>query len=249
MWEEVAEWNERSAEAAKRQPLNGMESMHYPHALDYLMFAYLQMGDEESARETLERIEEIEEVEPIWGSSWGISAARARYYVEREDWEGAANLQPDYPDALPWDDFPAEQAIIHYARGLGAAHTGNLEQAAAELEEIEASIDRLRSEGADYFVPRTEVLSLTVKAWMTYYDGDVDRALSLMREASDLEDSYEVSSVHPGPIRDARELYGQMLVLEGRNEEARRAFERSLERVPNRTHAVASLERISDGAR
>jgi hypothetical protein len=57
-WEETAEWNERSADAALRQPVDGVMSMHYPHALDYMMYAYLQLGQEDKARETLEKIQE-----------------------------------------------------------------------------------------------------------------------------------------------------------------------------------------------
>jgi hypothetical protein len=60
-WEETAEFNERSARAAlrlaERDPdERGYAAMHHAHALDYMMYAYLQMGDEERARETLERV-------------------------------------------------------------------------------------------------------------------------------------------------------------------------------------------------
>lgn len=79
-------------------------------------------------------------------------------------------------------------------------------------------------------------------AWILYARGETDRALTLMRKAADLEDSMDKHPITPGEVLPVRELYGELLLREGRTEEARAAFEASLERTPNRRNAVAGLE-------
>ncbi len=247
-WEETADWNRRSADAAARQPVDGVTSLHYPHALDYLMYAYLQRGEEAQARETLEEVEAIEEVQPVFASAYGIAAARARFAVEREQWEEAANLEPRTPAALPWEDFPAAEAIVHFARGLGAARSGNEEQAEDEIERLEGFAQALDDEGDDYWADQTRVQVKGARAWLAHERGDGEEALALMRDAADLEDSMEKHPITPGSVRPARELYGEMLLLEDQAEEALRAYEATLERNPNRRHAVEGAQRATEAA-
>jgi 3,4-dihydroxy-2-butanone 4-phosphate synthase len=64
-----------------------------------------------------------------------------------------------------------------------------------------------------------------------------------MREAADLEDSMDKHPITPGEVFPVRELYGDLLLREGRTEEAIAAFEASLERTPNRRNAEARIER------
>jgi tetratricopeptide (TPR) repeat protein len=244
-WEETAEWNERSAEAALRQPVDGITSMHYPHALDYMMYAYLQLADEERARATLRRVEAIEEVQPLFASAYGIAAARARYPLERGDWAAAAELEPRTPDALDWTRFPAAEALVHYARGLGAARTGALEAAEVEQGRIETCVDVLRERGDDYWATMTEALGMAVGAWIAHERGDTTRAIARMREAAELEASMDKHPITPGEILPVRELHGELLLLADRPEEARRAFQTSLERTPNRRNALAGVERAT----
>jgi tetratricopeptide (TPR) repeat protein len=247
-WEETAAWNERSAEAAWRQPVDGITSLHYPHALDYAMYAYLQLEDTERARHTLRRIEAIEAVQPVFASAYGIAAPRARYYVEQAKWAEAASLEPGIPDALPWAEFPGAEALIHYARGLGAARSGDLEQAEAERARIAAFVAALEAEGDDYWADQTRVLQMTVEAWSAQTRGEGAQGLARMREAADLEDSMEKHPITPGPIRPARELYGEMLLLEGRADEALEAFRTTLEKEPNRRNAVRGAEQAAEAA-
>jgi hypothetical protein len=70
-----------------------------------------------------------------------------------------------------------------------------------------------------------------------------------MREAADLEDSMDKHPITPGEVFPVRELQAEMLLLEGRADEAVRAYQASLERTPNaRTPWPASRrqERSSD---
>jgi hypothetical protein len=91
----------------------------------------------------------------------------------------------------------------------------------------------------------TEALGKAVEAWTLYERGETGRALALMSEAADLEDAMDKHPITPGEVMPVRELYGELLLREGRMTEARAAFEASLERTPNRRNALAGLEQAA----
>ena len=242
-WEETTEWNERSAEAALRQAEEDAHAkMHYVHALDYMMYGYLQLGDEEKASETLERVLAVDRVPGNFASGYGLAAPQARYYLEQHKWEEAAQLEVGYPDITDWDQFPDAKALIAYARGLGAAHIGDLEQAEAERDRIAGFVAELREAGNEFWAYMTEALGKAVGAQILYERGEIDEALAQMRAAADLEDSMDKHPITPGEIYPVRELYGELLLREGRIEDAIEAFESSLERTPNRRNSLNWLE-------
>ncbi len=243
-WEETADWNERSAAAALRQAEHDPHaSAHYVHALDYMMYAYLQMGEEEKARETLRRVQEVEEMWPASFAAYNIAAPQARYYLEKRMWEEAAALESGKPDVLSWGDFPVAEAIFHYARGLGAARSGVLDQAEIERDQIMERVQTLRDADDAYWAYMTEALGKAVDAWILYERGETDEGLARMDEAADLEDSMDKHPTTPGEVFPVRELYAELLLKEERVEDAIEAFEASLERTPNRRNALDGIER------
>jgi tetratricopeptide (TPR) repeat protein len=243
-WEETIDQNERSAAAARRQmEIDPHAVLHYVHALDYVMYGYLQTGDEQKAGETLARVRAVEHAHPVSAYAYGLAAPQARYYLEQRKWKKAAALEPRQPDIVAWEDFPAAEALFFYARGLGAARSGDLPRAEAERDRIKTAVATLREEGDDYWAYMTEALASAVNAWILYERGDTERALALMRKAADLEDSMDKHPITPGEVLPVRELYGELLLREGRMKEARIAFETSLERTPNRRNALAGLEK------
>lgn len=246
LWEENIEWNERSAEAALEMADDPHASAHYLHALDYIMYGHLQLGNEEEARQTLEQIQNVEEVYPAAFAAYNTAAPQARYYLEQEKWEEAAELEPRIPDALPWDDFPAGEVLFYYARGLGAARSGNLEQANSEHEQIKQLVNTLHEQGNDYWGYMSEALAEAVKAWILYEEGNTEDALVLMSNAADLEDSMDKHPTTPGEVLPVRELYGALLLRENRQEEAMAAFEAALERTPNRRNSLIALEQLNN---
>jgi tetratricopeptide (TPR) repeat protein len=158
-------------------------------------------------------------------------------------------MPPAYPAALAWEDHPAALALVHYARGLGAARSGELDRADEERRRIGDVVARLRADGNAYWAYMTEALGTAVEAWTLYERGETDRGLALMREAADLEDSMDKHPITPGEVLPVRELYGELLLRAGRPTQARAAFEASLERTPNRRHALAGLDRAGAATR
>lgn len=245
-WEETVEWNERSADAALRLiDSDPHASAHYVHALDYMMYGYLQLGKEAKARETLDRIRELDEIWLAPFAGYNTAATQVRYYLEQQKWEEAAQLEARTPRAIPWDDFPAGEALFHYARGLGAARSGTLVEAGKARERIDNCVAALREHGDVYWAHMTDALGKAVEAWILYARGETEDALALMGEAADLEDSMDKHPTTPGEVLPVRELYGELLLKEDRATEALEAFQTSLERTPNRRNARIGVEQAT----
>lgn len=243
-WEETAEWNERSADAAARiMHVDRQASAHYVHALDYMMYGYLQLEDYENARNTLDRVRSAEDIWPAHFAGYNTAATQARYYLEQHKWDEAANIPTHVPESFPWGDYPKALALFHYARGLGAARIGDVYKAEAEHEKIIDAVQQLRDAGDRYWAYMAEALGKAVEAWILFERGETDRAVTLMREAADLEDSMDKHPTTPGEVYPVREVLGDMLLRLGRADEAIEAYEASLKRTPNRRNALKGVER------
>lgn len=243
-WEDTADWNERSAEAALQNPHNGMVSLHYPHALDYMMYAYLQLEKYDKAGKTLQRVRGIDNGQPHFATAYGIAAPQARYFMEQRMWDEAAGIEPNYPQAIDWDLYPGASALFYYARGIGSARSGDLKQAEQDHQQIQQAVSSMRDDGNVYWAYMTNALAKAVEGWILYERGETEEALTLLSDAADLEDSMDKHPITPGEVYPVRELYGEMLYLDGRIDEAAAAFEKSLERTPNRRNALVSIDEV-----
>lgn len=238
IWPDVISWNIRSAAAAKRQPVDGATSAHHIHALDYMMYGYLQRGEDEKALQTLKEIDAVDNYQDSFASAYGIAAAQARYPLERALWTEAAALPLRTHSAFPWDKYPWYEAITYFARGLGAARSGDPAGARQAVEVLDGFYERTLEAGQQYWAVHVDAQRKTIAAWIRYGEGQREEALRLMREAADLEDSVDKHPVTPGAVLPARELYGDMLREVGRYEEAIQAYEAALAVSPNRFNSL-----------
>jgi tetratricopeptide (TPR) repeat protein len=238
LWPDAIDWNLRSKAAAKRQSVEGVTSLHYPHAMDYLMYAYLQQAQDKSAEDALNEINSIETYEDSFASAYGIAAAQARYPLERRQWPDAAALEVRTHGSFPWDKYPWYEAITYFARGLGAARGGDVQEARKAINALDTFYERSVDAGKDYWAVLVDAQRKTVAAWVAFAEGDRDRALKTMQEAADIEDSVDKHPVTPGAVLPARELLGDMLVLSGKHAEAIEAYEAALRTSPNRFNSL-----------
>jgi tetratricopeptide (TPR) repeat protein len=149
--------------------------------------------------------------------------------IERGDWKGAAQL-----DVIQ-SKFPQVMAITYFARAIGAARSGDVTAARADLAKLVELRDRLRAAKSDYWATQVDVEQQIANAWILYADGKYDDALKAMAAAADAEDNKtEKAPVTPGPLAPARELYGFMLLDRGMAKEALAAFEATKAKEPNR---------------
>jgi len=237
MWQDSIDNNRRSVAAARAEG-NGQEQAH---AMDYLVHAHLQLGQEAEAKRIVSEIPAITGINPaIFIGPYGTSAMPARYVLERRAWSEAASLQPS-PSR-----FPFTEAITHFARGLGFARVG--EPAAAENEASRLAILRkaLTDQNNTYWSNQVEVQALAVTGWIALARGNRDEALKFMRGAADLADSMEKHIVTPSPVVPARELLGEMLLEVGQPAEALTAFESSALREPNRFRGIYGAAKAAE---
>ena len=245
-WDEVIEWNRLSADAALEHPAGEYISIHYPHALDYLMYGYLQKGMDDEALEILGEIRSRSGYEPHLASAYALAAVPARWYVERRDWEGAAGLEPRVPDEFDWDAYPAGEAMTWFARGMGSIHTGNLDSAREAGERLESLSAAARERGEEHWSRQVEVQRRSIAAWIALAEERADDAISEMRAAAELESTLEKHAITPGELQPAWELFGDLLAELGRHEEALEAYEASLEVWPMRYRSLLGAARAAD---
>jgi len=247
-WDGVIRGNLRAAEAALQYPAGDHDEFiwdEFPHAIEYLVYAYLQKGDTANAAAQLERLRATERLEPTFKTAFHLASTQARYALERHDWRMAAAIMPREPATLAWDRFPWPEAISQFAHGLGAAHLGRLDEARAagtRLEELEAAA---RKSGEDLFARNISVLRLELAAWSAHMEGLEVASVAQMRQAADLEASTPKHAVTPGPTLPAQELLGDLLMEQKKPAEALAAYRRSLELYPDRLNSLRGAERAA----
>ncbi|MEO9821025.1 MAG: hypothetical protein ABJ370_07300 [Paracoccaceae bacterium] len=241
-WEDAIAWDTRSARAALDQPLGDVISSHYAHAMDYLIYAYLQLGEVEQAKSLLAEFEGRQNQQSNFGSAYALAASPMRVAAETGQWEELANLSPEMHKAIAWEKFPQAVAMRWFAIGLGAARTDRIERADNALSELHKIQATLQERGIGYWAKLVEAQALSVDAWVHLSRGQSEEAIALQTQAADIEDKIGKSPVTPGHVLPARELLGDMLVILDHAEPAMMAYEKALELSPNRRRSVAALE-------
>lgn len=248
-WDGVIRGNLRAAASALQYPAGDHGEFvwdEFPHAIEYLVYAYLQKGDIANAAAQLERLRTTARLEPTFKTAFHLASTQARYALERHDWHAAAQIVPRVPATLAWDRFPWAEAISQFARGLGASHLGRLDEAAAAHTRLEELETVARKSGEDLFARNIAMLRLELAAWNAHVEGREDAAILLMRQAVALEATTPKHAVTPGPTLPAEELLGDLLTEQRHPADARAAYRRSLELYPNRRNSLRGAERAGD---
>lgn len=237
LWDEMVDSNRLSYQAAKaelKETTLGIGAYDALHAMDYMVFGLLQQAQDRQARALFEEATSIRKVNvENFVAAYAFAAIPARFAVERGDWAQAAALQLSPPD-LAWDRFPQAEAILVFARALGAARIGEAAAARRDLARLQALEEKMISAKIGYWAGQTRFQIETVEAWIALADQRGEEAVRLMLAAALAEEASDKHPVTPGAIVPTRELLGEMLMLLGRPREALAEFERSLERDPNR---------------
>ena len=246
LWQESIAMNQRSAAAALQHPADDRVSLHYLHALDYLAYAYLQRAEDGKAKEVLNTLKTLEgPFQAQLATPYTFAAVPARFALERQQWAEAASLEPKTPSDYPWDQFPAMEAITHFARALGAARSGNGQAAREALDKLAALHDQA-TETSAYWAKQVEIQRLSAKAWLAYQEGKQEEALNTMRRAAEMEAATEKHPVTPGEVLPARELLADMLLEIGRHQDAQTQYLAALERSPNRFNSLYGAGRAAE---
>jgi len=222
------------------------------HAMDYLVYAYLQGAQDKKAFAVLEELNHLRGIDPLnFKVAYAVSAIPARYALERRQWSEAANLPlnpPNMPD-FPWEKFRWAESQIHFARAIGAAHTGDIASARKEIEILASINSSMSTVKGDYdWAKQVEIKRMVASAWLAHAEGENEEALKLMRMVADLDDQTEKHPVTPGSLLPAREQLGELLLELKQPAAALHEFEVALHNTPNRFNALYGAARASKAA-
>ena len=238
-WDEVIAWNIRSANAALKYPTKNATSMHYIHAIDYLVYGYMQTDNAPGAIKAIEDIKSHHPIQATFPAAYALSTIPARLALERHDWVNARQLKTRDPEYFDWDKFPQVEAITYFARGLGAAKTNDLVAAKKNLKILDELYAKTLDISPGYWAVLVDAQRQVVTAWVSYAQGDKANALKQLKKAADLEDSLDKDPVTPGAVLPARELLADMFMLNGDYSDALMAYQVSLKANPYRLNSLS----------
>ena len=209
------------------------------HALDYLVYAYLQLGDNTKAQLEMDKMKMIKEVFPSdhFATAYALIAVPSRLAVENKNWELATKLELPKTN-LDWDKATWPKAILHFSRALGFTNTGNSSSAQKELEILVSLRDRLNDAENSYESGQVTIQIEAIKGWIEYSKGNSDKAIEYMKLASNLENKTSKAAVTPGEIIPADELLADLYLVLNRPEEALKAYELNLKGHPFRFNGI-----------
>ena len=213
------------------------------HALDYLVYAHLQMAQDRKAKDVVDLALKIEDDlvarkhdSGLRARPFGVAAMEARWALERLDWATAASLP-----ARPSPRYPMAESVPHFARAVGLARSGRPEQASADIERL-AALQKTLADAKNLYWARQLLIQLKVaNAWVERARGRDADAVALMQDAATAEETSEThDTLSPGPIgMTAHEALGLLLLELGRPGEAFGAFEASLRTSKSRLRSYA----------
>jgi tetratricopeptide (TPR) repeat protein len=243
MWDDSIASNRAARKAAHEQHDRGEEL----HAMDYLVYAYLQEGRDADAAHVIDDLRRSADLNASdFKAGYASTAMPVRYALERRQWTEAARMSP------PPVGAPHIAAIAVWAQILGLARGGHAVEATAQIPKLRRLAAQLRSAGNDYWATQIDIQADEAQAWCAQAAGKPEQALALLRKAADSEDAIEKLPVTPGPIIPAREQLGDLLLEQSQPALAAVEFQTALKDAPGRRGALrgaaqaAKLTRIAN---
>jgi tetratricopeptide (TPR) repeat protein len=241
-WPASIQSNRASIDATRKTAAMHMGGAgHQYHAMDFLIYAYLQSGREADAQKVIDEVKTMPEMHMGDGMDmqpFAMSKFPAMYALELHRWTEAAVL-PVIGKAEPGD-----RAYTYWARAIGNARSGNLAAAKKGLAEIEAIGKGKVKHKNNYDSDWVEMLQREASAWVLHGDGKNDEALAALRKVADHEDSVgEEQTSMP-----ARELLADLLLELKRPADALAEYRGDLKFNPKRFNGLYGAARAAEMA-
>jgi len=235
LWDDDIKSNLASVAATRKTSAMHMGGEgHQFHAMDFLVYAYLQNGHEADAAKIIEEIKTMHHMDSMYGSEFdpqtnALSEFPALYDLELRRWADAASLQP-VEGALPGD-----LSITYWARAIGAARSGKVDQAHKDLARMESIQKELMAKNRKGLADSVGRDRAEAAAWLAHAENKSDEALKTL---GDLADREEKLGDEPRGI-PAREMLADMLMEMNRPQQALAAYQADLKFSPNRFNGLA----------
>ena len=249
MWQQSIDSN-RAAHAAAvayvRKTL-GPESFDIEtvHTMDYLEYAYLQTAQDREAKEVVDELTSFRQsAAPNLPTAYAVAAIPVRFALERRDWHAAASLSAP-AIGFPLERFPWAEAMLSFARSLGAAQTGDIPGAQAEIAKLQSLEDKLLEAKDSYWANQVEVQRLGAASILAHVQGDDKKAIELARAAADLDATMDKHPATPAAVLPARELLADLLLELNEPGAALKEYEQALRNDPNRFRSILGRARAA----
>lgn len=241
LWQEDIQANLKSVALVQKTGAMYMPG-HELHALHFLLYAYLQTGQDEAAKQVLEQLKKILAAAPTNGDDLGrylgFAAAHfpALYDLEMRHWPDAAALQPAA------NAEPHFQMITYWARTIASAHLGDVEATRGNAQKFAEAEEATRKSKYAYVLDGPNSAHGEVHAWLAFAEKKNDEALRQMREVADTQDKVGKAEVDI----PAREMLADMLLELNQPEQALSEYENSMKIDPNRFNGLAGAARAAE---
>jgi tetratricopeptide (TPR) repeat protein len=247
MWPEDIDSNLASVAASEKAEAAGQPgSAHQMHADEFLIYAYLQVGQDEKAKVLTDKMRAISEhMSAMPGMDdmkddgpFFDNELRAIYAAEMHDWKALAVQTPE-PGSKPYETF-----FTYWGQGIAAGHLRDAKLAATALKGFDVSLEALKKSEMAEFASALEVKRDEMVGWQAFAEDHPDAALTAMRKAADQQDKLGQMEVDI----PAREMLGDLLVLEGKPAEALTEYRVALKLSPNRLNGLLSAGEAAEQA-
>jgi hypothetical protein len=229
LWQDDIRSNLASRAAAERADGRHIGAENRLHAMEFLEYAYLQIGHEKEARQIAEEAKTVRasDVDAAYPNYWATVQSRypALLAIETRDWDTAAKLAP----VTAANTFGTGITLLAHAMAAGYTHNAPLGADAARAYDALLAKEPIVQPGGNYATLHDEI-----QAWASFSGGHAREALALLRAVAERQ-----RKVGKGEVElPAGEMAADMLLLEGQASAAAQAYELSLQSDPNRFNAL-----------
>lgn len=228
MWEDVIDANivARDVQTSRQKEL-GERPTVCGHYTWWLQYGYLQNGGPQQAADVLNRCSERVEAGTNASERWHFAIMRAHQIVDTQNWQQAQNWTADFESG--------ERGSFHFffTSALAAIKTNRPEEARRNLNKMKEI-----SEGPEQNIQVKQIQSLLLME-----EGKTDEGRALLEEAVAEEAELPVAFGPPIIVKPSRELLGDVLMELGSYQEATEAYEKQLERTPERRRSLIGKEK------
>ena len=224
--------------------------MDEPHSYDFLMYAYLQSGQDARAKAVLEDIKQpLRAMETMPGMGGGHRTGMVPYYrtklvvfyaLEMRDWKTAGAIEPVAGSP------PEVDTLVYWARSVAHGHMKDADAARGDLAKFDHAVEEVKKGPHAYYAEGNgfTILREEMAGWAAYADGKPVEAAASMTTAADLQDKVGQAEVDI----PAREMLGDILLSEGHAREALAEYEVSLKLSPNRLNGLYNAGQAAEMA-
>jgi hypothetical protein len=244
LWQDDIDSNLASIAATRKTAAMHMGGEgHQFHAMDFLVYAYLQSGREADAQRVIQEVEAMPPMKDMYGMGYdprtsALVKFRAIYALEMHHWSEAATLQPEAKAT------EGDGSVTYWARAIGAARTGNVAAARKDIQQIESIHARLLKQNKQYFAEAVENDRREAEAWINHAEGKDDLAVKTLRALAEHE---EATGEEPEGV-PAREMLADLLLDAKHADEALAEYETDLKFNPNRFNGLYGAARAAESA-